>query len=301
MRVLVTGASGHIASALVPELLGAGHDVVGLARSETAAAAVEALGAKVQHGSLDDLGALTEAAAACDGVIHLAYRHDLLFSGDIEGATAAHTKAVGAMASALDGTGKPFVGVNGTLILAMAGITGRPGTEEDTVAAGPAADRENVVIALAERGVRASVVRLAPTVHSDLDKGGFVPVLVGFARHRGAAVYVGDGSNRWPAVSTYDAARLLRLAFESAPAGARLHGVAEEGIPFREIAEAIASNLDLPAKSVTSEEAGDYLGPVSLFAHADNPTSSDLTRQRFDWQPGHPGLIADINEGHYFS
>ncbi|MGH9087370.1 MAG: NAD-dependent epimerase/dehydratase family protein, partial [Acidimicrobiales bacterium] len=262
MRVLVTGASGHIASALIPELLGAGHEVVGLARSQAAAVAVEALGAKVQRGSLDDLDVLTDAAAASDGVIHLAFRHDLLHSGDIEGAMAADGKALGAMGSALEGTGRPFVGVNGTLILAMAGITGRPGTEEDTAPAGPMGDRENIVIGLGERGIRASVVRLAPTVHSDLDKTGFVPALIGFARQRGAAVYVGDGSNRWPAVNTYDAARLLRLALESAPAGARLHGVAEEGIPFREIAEAIASNLDLPAQSITPEEAGDYLGSL---------------------------------------
>lgn len=300
MQVFVTGASGHIASAVIPELLGAGHEVLGLARSDAAAAGVQALGAKVRRGSLDDLDALRDAAAESDGVIHLAFRDDLLLSGDMEGAMAVNSKALGAIGSALEGTGKPFVGVNGTLMLAMAGITGRPATEEDTAVV-PIADRENNAIGLAERGIRASVVRLAPTVHSDLDTKGFVPALIGFARQKGAAAYVGDGSNRWPAVNTYDAARLLRLALESAPAGARLHGVAEEGIPLRVIAEAIARNLDLPARSVTPEEAGDYLGLLGLFAQADNPTSSDFTRERVGWQPTHPGLIADINEGHYFA
>ncbi len=301
MQIFVTGASGHIASAVVPELLGAGHEVVGLARSDAAAASVEALGAKVQRGSLDDLDILRDAATASDGVIHLAFRHDLVFRGDMEGAVAADGKALRAMGAALEGTGKPFVGIGGTLMLAMAGITDRPGTEEDAAPAGRIGDRENVVIGLAERGVRASVVRLAPTVHSELDTHGFVPALIGFAREKGAAAYVGDGSNRWPAVNTYDAARLLRLAFESAPAGARLHGAAEEGIPFREIAEAIARNLDLPTTSVTPEEAADYLGFLSLFAQADNSTSSDLTRRRYGWQPTRPGLIADIDEGHYFA
>jgi nucleoside-diphosphate-sugar epimerase len=300
MRVFVTGASGHIASAVIPELLGAGHQVLGLARSEDSAAAVEALGAEVRRGDLDEPEGVASAAAECDGVIHLAFKHEAMASGDFMGAVAADLAVVQAIGAALVGTDKPFVNTGGTLMLAMGGVIGRPGTEEDVVAGGPRTDSANATIALGERGVRSSVLRLPPLVHSDLDHHGFLPTLISLAREHGHAAYVGDGANRWPAVHTRDAARLYRLALESAPAGSTLHPVGDEGVPFRQIATAIASKLDVPAISVTAEEAPEHLGFLAAFAHLDNPTSSALTRKLLDWAPTHPGLIADIEEGHYF-
>jgi nucleoside-diphosphate-sugar epimerase len=299
MHIFVTGASGHIASAVIPELLGAGHEVVGLARSDASAATVEALGAKVHRGSLDDLGSLREAAAASDGVIHLAFNHDEMHAGNFAAAIGADLAAKEAMGEALAGTGKPFVGVSGTLALVLGGLEGT-GTEADAAGPGPQADVENAVIALADRGVRSSLVRLPPTVHSSLDHRGYVPALIGIARAKESAGYVGDGSNRWPAVHTLDAARLLRLAVESAPAGSRLHAVADEGVPFREIATAIGRHLGVPAVSIPQEEAEGYFGFLAMFVSLDNPASSALTRQLLGWQPQHPGLLDDLGQGHYF-
>ncbi len=302
MRIFVTGASGHIGSALVPELLDAGHEVLGLARSDASAVKLTVAGAEVVRGGLDDLDVLAKAAGESDGVVHLAFKHDLVYAGNMEAAAVADSKAIKAMGTALEGTNKPFVGVGGTLILALIGITGRPGIETDFAPEGvPVASRENDVIAFADAGVRASVVRFAPVVHSELDKEGFIPALIGFARQKGSAAYIGDGANRWPAVNTHDGATLLRLAIESAPAGTRLHGVAESGIAFKEIAEIIGRNLELPVASVTPEEAPEYLNFLAMFAAADNPASSDLTRQRFGWTPKGVGLIEDLNAGHYFS
>jgi nucleoside-diphosphate-sugar epimerase len=299
MRVFVTGASGHIGSALIPELLAAGHQVVGLARSDSSAAALATAGATVRRGDLDDLAGLRDAAAAADGVIHLAFKHDVAFSGDFAGAAAADLRAVDAIGGALEGSDKPFVGTSGTLLLAMA-ARGRVGTEQDIVEGGPRIDSENAVIAMAKRGVRSSVIRLAPTVHSPLDHHGFVPTLIALARKNGRAAYVGDGANRWPAVHTLDAARLYRLALEVAPAGSRLHGVADEGVPFRALAEAIGRGLGLPAVSITSDDAAQSLGFLAAFAQLDNPTSNARTRTLLGWQPTHPGLLADLAERHYF-
>jgi nucleoside-diphosphate-sugar epimerase len=299
MRVFVTGASGHIGSAVVPELIAAGHEVTGLARSESSAAVCSAAGAAVLPGTIYDLDVLRSGAADADGVIHLAFNHEAMRSGDIAGAAGADQAAVEAMLDALAGTGKPFVGTSGTLVLAMAGL-GRTGTENDVLPGGPRIDTENLTIAAADRGVRTSVVRLPPTVHSSLDHHGFIPTLIGFARANGAAGYVGDGANRWPAGHTLDAAALYRLALESAPAGSRLHAVGDEGVPFREIAEAIGRNLGLPAKSVAPEDADEQLGFLGGFAQLDNPTSSALTQALLGWRPTHPGLIADMDEGHYF-
>jgi nucleoside-diphosphate-sugar epimerase len=299
MRVFITGASGHIASAVIPELLGAGHEVVGLARSDASAAAVEALGAKVHQGSLDDPAGLREAAAASDGVIHLAFKHDEMHAGNFGAAIGADLRAKEAMGQALAGTGKPFVGVSGTLALVLGGLEGT-GTEADAAGAGPQADGENAVLALAGRGVRSSVVRLPPTVHSSLDHRGYIPALIGIARAKGRAGYVVDGSNRWPAVHTLDAARLLRLAVEAAPAGSRLHAVADEGVPFREIAAAIGRHLGVPAVSIPPEEAEGYFGFLAMFVSLDNPASSALTRELLGWQPAHPGLLDDLGQGHYF-
>ncbi len=296
MRVFVTGASGHIGSAVVPELLQAGHSVVGLARSDASASALAAAGADVQRGDLDDLDTLHRAAAEADGVIHLAFKHDL---NDLLAAAAADLPAVEAMGAALEGSGKPFVVTSGTLLLVQA-AHGRPGTEQDTMPGGPRIDSENAAIALAERGVRSSVIRLSPIVHSSLDHHGFTHRLISTARSTGVSGYVGDGSNRWPSVHTLDAAHLYRLALESAPAGSRLHGVADEGVPFRDIAEVIGRHLNLPAESIAPEQAGDHFGFLGPLVALDNPTSAKQTRDLLDWQPIHAGLIDDLDQGHYF-
>lgn len=301
MRVFVTGASGHIGSAVVPELLAAGHRVVGLARSERSAAALKDAGAEVRRGDLDDLDGLREAATETDGVIHLAYKHEAMFSGDALGALGADMSAIEAIGAALEGSDKPFVGTSGTLMLSLAGITGRAGTEEDVVKEGGRIDAENTVVGLAERGVRSSVVRLAPLVHSTLDHTGFGPTLIGIAREKGVSGYVGDGSNRWPAIHTLDAARLYRLALEAAAAGSRLHGTADEGVPFRDIAEVIGRKLGVPVESIAAENAAEHFSFLGAFVSLDNPTSSALNRQWLGWEPTHPGLIEDLGEGHYFA
>jgi nucleoside-diphosphate-sugar epimerase len=300
MRVFVTGASGHIGSALVPELLGNGHQVVGLARSDRSAAALEAAGAEAWRGDLDDLDGLRAAAAAADGVVHLAFKHEAMATGDYLGAIADDLKAIEAMGAALEGSGKPFVGTGGTMMLALGGIKGRPGTEQDAVTGGPRVDAENTVTGFAERGIRSSIIRLSPIVHSSLDHHGFTHQLIGIARAKGVAGFVGDGANRWPAVHTLDAARLYLLALESAPAGSRLHGVADEGVPFRDIAEVIGRRLDLQVKSVEPQDAGEHFGFLGMLVGLDNPTSNALTREVLGWEPAHVGLLDDLNHGHYF-
>ena len=301
MQVFVTGASGHIASAVIPELVRNGHQVVGLARSDTAAQAVAARGAEVRRGDLDDLGGLTAAAAEADGVIHLAFKHEAMRTGDVMSAVGSDLAAIQAIGETLTGTGKPFVTTGGTLMLAMAGITGRPGTEDDQSDGGPRVDAANYTTRLAQRGVRSCVVRLAPMVHSDLDHHGFTHALIGFARDNGVAAYTGDGSNRWPAANTYDIAVLYRLALEKAPAGSTLHGVADTGIPRKVIAETIAGKLGVQAKSIADEQAPQYLGFLAGFAGLDNPTSNDKTRAQLGWEPVHPGWVEDVETGHYFA
>jgi len=304
MRVFVTGASGHIGLPVVRDLLDAGHKVVGLARSEASAERIASAGAEVRRSTLDDLDGLREDAGNADGVIHLAFKHDLAFvSGDFAGAVTADLRAVEAIGEALAGSGKPFVNTTGTMLLAHS-VRGRAGTEDDVGQEGgnPRVASESISLAFARRGVRTSIMRLPPTVHSSLDHHGFIPMIVAAARKNGFSAYVGDGAARWPAVHTLDAARLYRLALEAAPAGSRVHAAADEGVPFRSIAEAIGRGLNLPVKSIRAEEMRDVLGGfIGMIAQLDNLTSSARTRELLGWKPTHADLLADIAEGHYFA
>lgn len=299
MHVFVTGASGHIASAVIPELLSAGHSVTGLARSDQAASAVQALGADVRRGDLDDLDGLGAAVREADGVIHLAFKHDEQRAGDLAGAAAADLRAIEAMGAALDGSDTAFVGTCATGALALAGAQGQL-TEDVVRPGGPRIDAENAVVALAEQRVRSSVVRLPPTVHSS-GRFGFVSSLIEIARASGVAGCFGDGSNRWPSADTRDVALLYRLALESAPAGSRLHAVAEESIALRDIATVIGRRLDVPVASVSTEHADEHFGHLRMFVELDNPTSSQLTREKLGWTPTRPGLIADLDDERNFA
>lgn len=298
MKVFVTGASGWIGSAVVPELVAAGHEVTGLARSDSSAAALTAAGARVQQGSLDDLDSLQAGAAASDGVIHLAFKHEEAFSGDFAGASDADRRAIEVLGEALGTTGKPLVIASG-----VAGLTpGRVATEEDLAdpqVAGPRAAGSQAALALADHGIRSSVLRLAPTVHGDGDNG-FMAALIGAARAKGVSGYLGDGSNRWAAVNRADAARLFRLAVEQAPAGSVLHGVAEEGVTLRSIAEVIGDKLDLPVVPVSADDAPGHFGFLAMFLGSDLRASSRRTQQLMDWHPTHPGLVDDLEAGFYF-
>ncbi len=292
MRVFVTGASGFVGSAVVQELLGAGHQVLGLARSEAAAQALVAAGAEAHRGSLDDLDSLRRGAAAADGVIHLAYNHNFV---EYEAAGQTDRLAIEALGEALAGSDRPLLVTGG-----LAGFNlGRPATEEDIPAAKLRLS-EPTALALAAKGVRASVVRLASSVH-DRNDHGFVPTLIDIARKTGVAAYVGDGLNRWPAVHRLDAAHLFRLALEQGVGGAIYHGSADEGIPMRDIAAIIGRHLSLPVVAKTPGEAADHFGWMARFVGLDMPATSALTQQRLGWHPTQPGLLADLEQGHYFA
>ncbi|MBO0769155.1 MAG: SDR family oxidoreductase [Solirubrobacterales bacterium] len=301
MRVFITGASGHVASAVVPELLNHGHQVLGLARSDESAAKVSALGAEVRRGDITDLDLLSKSAAEADGVIHLAFRHDIAFSGDFAGAADSDQAAIKVIGQALAGSGKPFIGTGGSLFVAGE-YPAKLGTEQDAGSGpNPRTASERALLGLSSEGVRSANVRLAPVVHSDLDKHGFISILINFARENGFAAYVGEGKNRWPGANTRDIGVLYRLALEKAPAGSALHGVESEGYAFRTIAEAIAAKLGLEARSISAEEANQRLGFLAQFAQADNPTSNRWTRETLGWEPTHPGLLEDLAAEHYFS
>jgi nucleoside-diphosphate-sugar epimerase len=291
MRVFVTGASGFIGSAVVAELIGAGHQVVGLARSAASAAALTAAGAEVQHGALDDLDSLRGGASAVDGVIHLAFNHDF---SDYAGAAETDRRAIEAFGDALAGSDRPLVVAAGLAPLP----TGQVLTEEDDIPPGVPRLSEATALPLAERGVRATVVRLPPTVHGEGDRG-FVARLIDIARDKEVSAYPGGGANRWPAVHRLDAAVLFRLVLESAPAGVRVHAVDEEGIPTREIAGIIGRQLTLPVRAVPAEQTVDHFGWLGAFFALDVPASSALTRRQLDWKPTGPTLFDDL-KSHYF-
>ena len=306
MRIFITGATGWIGSAVVPELIGARHQVLGLARSDTSAAALAAAGAEVQRGTLDDLDTLRRAADTSDGVIQLAFNHDLAFSGRFHDAADAERRAVETVGEALAGSDRPFVIASGMAGLAPGRVvTERDGHGTDPAVAAPRSGPQSRhataewVLSLASRGVRSSIVRLAPTVHGDGDNG-FMATIVRIARDTGVSGYIGDGANRWPAVHRLDAAHLFRLALEKAPAGSTLHAVGDEGVPIRRVAEVIGRHLGVPVVSISAEDAGRHFGFLAGFLATDSSASSALTRELLGWQPVHPGLIEDLDQGHYF-
>ncbi len=324
MRVFVTGATGFVGSAVVNELIGAGHEVTALARSAAKAEALRARGIVPHRGDIDDLESLRSAAAASDGVIHLAFMHGLsqvpflnrlriLFGGLPSGIVSrflavsaeADRRAIDTLGAALKGSGRPFVTTFGVMGLAdSARRAKRPATEHDAPEPGsPGIARaitEERVEALASLGVRATMIRLAPSVHGDGDTG-FVPQLIATARKKGNAAFIGDGTNRWTGVHRADAARLFRLALESGIAGARYHAVADEGIPFRAIADVIGRRLNVPVIGIAADAAPRQFGFLAPFITADNPATSDLTRAQLGWQPAEPGLIADLDHARYFT
>ena len=292
MRIFVTGASGWIGSSVVPELIGAGHQVLGLARSDASAKAITDMGAEVLRGDLNDTDVLRAGARESDGVIHLAF----VVPSVSEAATSTDAKAIEAFIAGFAGSDKPLLISGATLV-----APGRPVTERDEViAAGPIAARianMRTALAAADKGVRSCLVMLPRSVHGQGERHGFIPQLIAAARAKGVSGYVGDGASRWPAVHVKDAARLYRLAVEQAPAGAVLNAVGDEGVPVREIAEAIGRHLNLPARSLPAE---DFSGMLVWLLSTDMPASSAITRELLGWQPTHPGLMEDIEQGHYF-
>ncbi len=299
MRVFVTGATGFIGTAVVRELQQVGHTVVGLARSEEAAAMLAVAGAEAHRGSLQDKDSLAAGVSSCDGVIHLA--HDM-GGGSLSLAESMQLdrQGIAVLVEALAGSGKALVGTTGIMLMTPGRISTERDASDPTSPGGFRVPSENDVLAAAEQDVRACVVRLAPSVHGDGDTKGFASLFVDLARKTGRSAYIEDGSNRWTAVHRDDAARLFRLAVERGEPGARYHGAADEALPFVDIAKAIGDGLDLPTVSLCGDEADSHFGWLREFTATDNPTSNAITRQALGWEPVKPGLLADIRAGLYF-
>jgi len=309
MHVFVTGGTGHSGPYVISDLIAAGHEVTGLARSDASAAAVSALGAKVRRGDISDLDGLKAAAAESDGVIHVAHRQDMLPSGGLSAVAAAEVQIMLAYGEALAGTGKPLVAAGSIGSPGWENL-GRPATEEDPALPGGEKYKgtlrvrnvvETTVVGLAERGVRSSIVRIPPIAHSTTDAG-FLPLLIGLAKQKGVIGYPGDGANLWPAVHSRDLAALFRLALEKGSAGKYWHGIEGEGIRFREIAEAIGSHLGLPAVSIPADVLmlPGFFGFLANLVTLDLPATNLITRQTLGWEPAQPRLLADLDNGHYF-
>jgi len=296
MRIFVTGATGLVGSAIVSELLSAGHQVIGLARSDSSAQSLLAIGAQAHRGDLDDLDSLRSGAADSDGVIHTAFKHDF---SDFAACCELDKRAIETLGAMLEGSDRPLLVTSGLALL----VSGRMATEEDAaVPVSPSYPRasEAAALELASRGVRAGVVRLSPSVHGEADYQGFIPLIIAKAREKGVSAYVGDGLNRWAAVHQLDTASLYRLALEKGSAGARYHGADDEGISMREIAEAIGRGLNVPVVSKSPEEAAEHFGWMGGFVAMNLSASSALTRERLGWAPKQPGLLADLDQPHYF-
>ena len=293
MRVFVTGASGHIGSAVVPELIRAGHEVTGLARSDASAAAVQAMGADVYRGDLSDPDGLRGAVAAADAVIHLAFDHTMMMGGDFGGAVATDLAVVRALGDALAGTGKTFVGIG------MTPTTG-DARRDAAIESNPRSAVSQAIAGFSDRGVRTILIAVPPVTHSSQDKIGFLPTLIGIARDKGVSGYAEAGTNHWPAVHTLDLAALFRLALDQAPAGSQLFGAAEDGIEVREIATTIGRYLGLPAVSIPADQVPDHFKAFP-FITMDITMPGAVTRELLGWAPTRPGLIADLDEGHYFA
>lgn len=307
MRVFMTGAAGWIGSAVVRELVGAGHEVVGLARSDDNVAALESLGALAHRGSLDDLDSLRSGAENSDGVIHLAFKHDLAFTGNFLAAAEADRRAIEVFGETLAGSNRPLVIASGLLGIAPGRVATESdghvwNAEHDAVGPGPRARWESaeLTLSLASSGVRSSVMRLPPTNHGDGDKG-FITTLINIAREKGVSGYIAEGANRWPAVHRLDSARLFALAVQNAPAGSTLHASAEEGVAIKDVAEVIGRHLNVPVVSIAPEDAPAHFTWMAGFVGLDAPASSVATRELLDWTPVQPGLLADLDQGHYFS
>ncbi|MEK5645490.1 3-beta hydroxysteroid dehydrogenase [Paenibacillus rhizosphaerae] len=320
MHVFVTGAAGFIGAEVVRKLIDANHHVVGLVRSKEAGRRLTAIGAKVQMGSIEDIECLHRGAAEADGVIHLAFFHKfshanlrtrlrILLGGNprlaslrfTKAAAEADRRAIETFGTVLSGRDCPLVVAIPTMSLSPGGLATEEHAPDPNSLGSGRVPSEIATLALAKRGVRSSVVRLPPLVHdSGGDKNGLLPLLIRTARDKGISAYVGEGTNRWPAVHRLDAAQLFKLALEKAPAGSRLHAVRDEGVPFREIAVTIGQHLNLKIDSIDVDKAGSHFGWIGAFASVDNPVSSAITQERLGWRPVHPSLIEDIHEGHYF-
>lgn len=295
MRVFVTGASGFIGSHVVPELIRGGHQVIGLARNDANAQKLSAAGVEVHRGDLEDVASLRAGAAKADAVIHLAFIHDFSRFAEV---AAVDARAIEALCQELEGSNRPLCIASGV----MGAKPGQLLTEDDSLDGwqNPRIAGNRAALDYVKRGVRTSIMRLSPSIHGHGDEG-FMHMIAKTAQEKGFSAYVGDGNNRWPACHVLDAARLFRLAIEKAPAGAAIHAVADEGVPIRDVAAVIGKHLDLPVKSIAPDEAAAHFTWMAHFIALDSPASNAKTRALFDWTPTHPGLIADLDEGHYFT